>query len=63
MNKIQKAALILSIFFCIQYALYILLDFNLINSVFQQHIWVEKLYAFCVGISGFINILLFKKEE
>lgn len=63
MNKIQKAALILSIFFCIQYALSILLDFNFINTILQQHIWAEKLYAFFAGICGFINILLCKKDE
>lgn len=63
MNKIQKVALALSIFICIQYALYILLNITFINSMFQQHLWMEKVYAFGAGMCGFINILLFKKEE
>lgn len=63
MNKLQKICLALSILFCINYALSLLLGFHMITNIIANGGWVEKLFAFLFGVCGFVNILLFKKED
>lgn len=63
MSKLQKIALCISVFVMIHYALHILLGFDFLYTQFYHHSWMEKLYAFIAGLSGFINLLLFEKKE
>ena len=63
MNKLQKVCLAISIVFCINYALDLLLGFHMISNLIANGRWIEKLFAFLFGICGFVNILLFKKDE
>lgn len=63
MEKTKKIGLFLSVFFCINYSIYILFDFTMITSFIQQHSWLENLYAFSIGVCGFINILSLQKDE
>lgn len=63
MNKLQKIAMCFTIFFCLNYALDILLNFHVIMRLLTQYPWLEKLYAFLTGICGFLDILVFQKDR
>lgn len=62
MKTWQKITLCISIFVCIHYALSILFHIHFINDWLYFHNKIEFLSAFIVGISGFLNILLFHHD-
>lgn len=59
MLKVRKIFLILSIIFCLLYAINILLGFTFFFSYLHTHTIIEKIFAFLIGISAFMNILLY----
>lgn len=63
MSKIQKTALVCSILFCLNYALYKLLGFSFFVDAASTNYWMEKAIAFFVGVAAFLDILIFKKED
>ena len=63
MSKLQKTALVCSILFCLNYALDQLLGFNLITSYVVSNYWLHKITAFMIGVIGFMDILIFQKED
>lgn len=63
MSKIQKTALVCSILFCLNYALDILLGFDMLTSFVSGSYWLHKFVAFGIGVVGFLDILIFMKED
>ncbi len=62
MNKWQKVFLTISIFECVHYAFSVLFHVHFFIDWLSFHNHIEFIYAFIVGLSGFINILLFHKN-
>lgn len=63
MKKLQKVCLAITTLFCIDYSITHLLGFSLLYDRILDLPVMHLLYAFIIGVSGFICILLFKKEE
>ncbi|WP_416327531.1 hypothetical protein [[Eubacterium] hominis] len=63
MSKIQKAALTCSIAFCLNYALYKLLNFTFLVSFVSNHAWLDNILAFTIGVAAFLDILIFKQDD
>ena len=62
MKKMQTLCLISIILFSIYYAIHILLGFQLTFSIIRI-VWLQKVFAFWIGVCGFICILLFSPEK
>ncbi|PWL69270.1 MAG: hypothetical protein DBY26_00285 [Amedibacillus dolichus] len=63
MNKLQKWALIFSVFFGINYAIYILFHFDICYSFLHSKPWIEHTYAFFIGTCAFINLTLLQNND
>jgi len=63
MKKTQKICLIITIIFCLNYALSMLLNVQYLSTLITARPWLEKLCAFLIGVCAFIDILLFKPED
>ena len=63
MKKYQKLVLALSIFICLQYAFSVLFHLHTFTDILSYSPWIESLYAFRAGLCGFLNILLFRRED
>lgn len=63
MKKVQTVALLITILFCIDFSITELLGFHMIFTRIQDMDTMRKIFAFVIGICGFIDILLFKKED
>lgn len=57
MKKIQRIALVITILFCIDYSITQLLGFELLYARIHDLQIIGKLYAFLLGVCGFIDIL------
>lgn len=63
MKRIKLIAQILMIAFCIDYSITQLLDFELIYARITEMPHLAKVYAFVIGVSGFIGILCVHAED
>ena len=63
MKKKQKICLIITILFCLNYALSMLLSFHYLTQLITSIPWLEKVVAFIIGVCAFIDILAFRQEE
>ena len=63
MKKTQKICLIITIIFCMNYALSMLLSFHYLTQLITSIPWLEKVVAFIIGVCAFIDILAFRQEE
>lgn len=63
MKKVKTIAVIITIFFCIDYSVSVLLHWNLCYSYAQKHDIAQNIYAFVIGVCGFLAILSLKKED
>ncbi len=63
MKRIKMIALILMIAFCIDYGITQLLGFELIYARVMEMTHLSKIYAFAIGVCGFIGILSIGKED
>lgn len=62
MNKFQKICLLITILFALDFALDILLDLSFILRFIDDNTILYKVYAFVIGVCGFVNITLYNKE-
>lgn len=63
MKKYQKLVLAVSIFICLQYAFSVLFHLHVFIDLLSYSPWMESLYAFIAGLCGFLNILLYRKDD
>lgn len=63
MNKLQKICLLITILGSIDFALDVLLNMSfIIRFLPTSSVWYE-VYAFVIGICGFVNITLYSKKD
>lgn len=63
MKKLQRIVLWITIIFCIDYSITQLLGFSFLYTWFMEQRVLRYVYAFVIGVCGFIDILALKKEE
>lgn len=63
MKKVRWIALLITIMFCIDYSMTELLGFSFLYTWFIEQRTLRYVYAFVIGVCGFIDILSLKKEE
>lgn len=63
MKNVRWIAFLLTILFCIDYSVTQLLGFSFLYTWFMDQRVLRYVYAFVIGVCGFINILSLKKDE
>lgn len=62
MKKLQNVYLITIILFSIYHAIHILLGFQISFSI-MRIVWIQKVFAFWIGVCGFLSILSFNSKD
>lgn len=63
MKRIKRIALWITILFCIDYSITQLLGFSFFYTWVMEQRVLRYMYAFIIGVCGFLDILSLKKEE
>ncbi len=62
MKKLQNVCLITIILFSIYHTIHILLGFQISFSI-MRIVWIQKVFAFWIGVCGFLSILSFNSKD